>query len=91
MFDLTQITSDVAADTNVLSSVQTLLASLNSQLAAALADPSRVDVPALQALQKQIEDNNAAFSAAVAANTPAAGQTPPAAAAQMAAVIDKAS
>lgn len=91
MFDLSQMTSDVAADTNVLSSVQTLLTSLNSQLAAALADPSRVDVPALQALQKQIEDNNAAFAAAVAANTSVAGQTPPAAAAQMAAVVSKAS
>jgi hypothetical protein len=67
MTDLTQLSTDVAADTDAASAASTLLANLTQAIKDAGTDPV-----ALKALTDKLEANNAALSAAVAANTPAA-------------------
>lgn len=71
MADLTQLQTDVAANTSVTESALALINGFAAQLKAAGTDPA-----ALAALQQQLESNNTALAAAVAANT----QTPPPAA-----------
>jgi DNA-binding FadR family transcriptional regulator len=75
MAGLDDITAAVAAETTVLESAETLLASLHDQLVAALASS---DPAAIQAVVDQIGTNTAALAAAVAANTPAAPPAAPA-------------
>ena len=64
------LTQDVQAQTTVVASVTTLLASLSQQLAAAGTDPVK-----LAALKTQIDTNTASLSAAVVANTAATSAT----------------
>ena len=56
---------DIAAETTVEQSAITLLQGLAAQLKAAAEDPAQV-----KALASQIEQNTAALSAAITANTP---------------------
>lgn len=67
IMDLTQLTADVAAETTIDQSVETLLTTLAGEITAAGGDPV-----ALKALTDQMEANAAALGAAVTANTPAA-------------------
>jgi hypothetical protein len=67
MTDLTELTSDVATETNVMVSAETLITGLAAQIAAAGTDPV-----ALKALTTTMEKNASDLAAAVAANTPAA-------------------
>lgn len=69
--DLTQLTADVAADTDAVNSAVTLLNALAAEIAANANDPA-----ALAALAATLEANTASLAAAVTANTPAA-PTPP--------------
>jgi len=64
---LDQLTADVANETTVDASVETLLTNLSAQITAAGTDPV-----ALKALTDQMEANAAALSAAITANTPSA-------------------
>ena len=63
--ELQQLTDDIAAETTVEQSAITLLQGLAAQLKAAAEDPAQV-----KALASQIEQNTAALSAAITANTP---------------------
>lgn len=67
IMDLTQLTADVAAETTIDQSVETLLTTLAGEITAAGGDPV-----VLKALTDQMEANAAALGAAVTANTPAA-------------------
>jgi hypothetical protein len=67
MADLTQLSADVAADTDAVSAASTLLTNLTQAIKAAGTDPV-----ALKALTDKLEANNAALSSAIVANTPAA-------------------
>jgi hypothetical protein len=74
MADLTQLTTDVQNETAVDQAAITLIQGLAAQITAAGTDPV-----ALKALTTTMEQNAAALSAAVTANTPAApagGLTP---------------
>lgn len=64
--------ADVQAQTTVVGSVATLLAGLSAQLAAAGTDPTK-----LAALKSQLDNNTAALSAAVVANTPSPANITP--------------
>ena len=69
MATLDDLLSDVADESTVVASVETLLTNLSQQLAAAIAanDPAKI-----QAVKDAIDANKARLSAAVVANTPAA-------------------
>lgn len=67
MATLDTLTADVTANTSQVASVSALLTNLTAEITAAGTDPV-----ALKALTDQLEANNAALSAAVVANTPAA-------------------
>lgn len=67
MADLTQLTTDVATETTVMVSAETLISGLAAQITAAGTDPV-----ALKALTNTMEANATQLAAAVAANT-----TPP--------------
>lgn len=66
MADLTTLTNDVATETTVMESAETLITGLASQITAAGTDPV-----ALKALTTTMETNASQLAAAVAANTPA--------------------
>lgn len=70
MSDLTQLQADVATETTVEQSAITLIGGLAQQIKDAGTDPV-----ALKAVTDQMEANQAALAAAVAANTPAAPTT----------------
>lgn len=71
MADLTQLTSDVAANSDAVASAVTLLQTIKSELDAAGTDPA-----ALDALSASLEANTEALANAVVANTPAGPPTP---------------
>lgn len=71
MADLSQLTADVTADTNAVTSAVALINGLAAQITAAGTDPVK-----LKALTDQLEANNAALGAAIVANTPAAPDAP---------------
>ena len=66
MADLTTLTADVAAETTVMESAETLITGLAAQITAAGTDPV-----ALKALTTTMETNAAALASAIASNTPA--------------------
>jgi peptidoglycan hydrolase CwlO-like protein len=68
------LTANVAAQSTVIASVQTLISNLHGELAAAIqaAKVAGTDTVALEALAQQVKSNSAALIAAVVANTPAA-------------------
>jgi hypothetical protein len=73
MTDLSNLQTQVAANTTVIQSAETLISGLATQLAAAIAaQQNGDDGAALQALQQQLSTDDAGLAAAVAANTPAA-------------------
>ena len=65
--DLTQLTTDVSADTDAVNSAVTLLTQLAAEITANANDPV-----ALAALAASLETNTANLAAAVTQNTPAA-------------------
>jgi hypothetical protein len=67
MADLTTLTAQVKANTDVEASAVTLIQGIAAQLAAAKTDPV-----AIQALSDQLKTSADALAAAVTANTPAA-------------------
>lgn len=67
MADLTQITADVAANTDTVASAVALLTQLHDEIVAAGTDPA-----ALAALASSLEANTQALADAVVANTPVA-------------------
>jgi len=71
--ELDALTQAVADDTSVDQSAITLINGLAAKIDAAKNDPA-----ALTALSAQLKQNSSALAAAVAANTPAAPDTPPA-------------
>lgn len=71
MADLTQLTTDVAADTDAVNSAVTLLNTLAAEITANANDPA-----ALAQLASDLEANTANLAAAVTANTPAAPPAP---------------
>ena len=64
MGDLTKLTSDVAAQTALITTLQAHVTDLKNQLAAALA--SGTDQAAIDAVDATVEANNAAITAATA-------------------------
>lgn len=66
MADLSVLTTDVAAQTTVMQSAETLLTGLTAAVKAAGTDPV-----ALKALTDTMESNTSGLAAAIAANTPA--------------------
>src|SRR5438128_1070004 len=64
--------ADVAAQTTVIASAETLLQNLAAQLAAAGTDPVK-----LQAIKDALDANTGRLAAAVAANTPGAPPSGP--------------
>lgn len=64
--DLTQLTTDVSADTDAVNSAVTLLNTLAAEITANANDPA-----ALAALAASLEANTATLATAVTANTPA--------------------
>jgi hypothetical protein len=74
MATLTDLQTQVAANTDVINSAIALIQGLKGQLDAAIAsgDPAQ-----LQALSDALGSSDAALAAAVAANTPAAPATAP--------------
>lgn len=70
--DLAKLQTDVAAQTTVIQSIQTLLAGLSKEitdLKTTLGDPA-VAQKAIDDLAAQVEANSAALTQAVTANTP---------------------
>lgn len=73
MTALTDLQTQVASNTSVIKSAETLLSGLAAALAAAIAaQQGGDDGAALQALQAQLSTDDAGLAAAVVANTPAA-------------------
>lgn len=70
MQDISGLTASVAKNTTVIGSAITLIQGFSAQLAAAGVDPVK-----LAALQKSLDDNDAALANAVAQNT--GGPPPP--------------
>jgi hypothetical protein len=67
IMDLERLTASVAAQTDVITSAQTLLGELSSLIRNAVNDPV-----ALAAIADQVDANSAQLAAAVTENTPAA-------------------
>lgn len=86
MATLDQLTLDVAAETTVDASVQTLITTLAAEVTAAGTDPV-----ALKALTDKMEANAAGLSALVVANTPATPAGPVVTPAQVPAAVAAAS
>jgi hypothetical protein len=70
MADFTKLQADVAAQSTVVTSVQTLLTNLSAAIAA-LKGGNPADQATIDALAASVLSNSAALSAAVTANTPA--------------------
>lgn len=68
--DLTQLQADVTSNGDAISAAATLLSTLANEIRDNLGDPA-----ALVTLADQLEQNTAALSSAVVANTPAAPTT----------------
>jgi uncharacterized protein involved in exopolysaccharide biosynthesis len=68
------LTADIAAETDLIKSAQTAFAGLAQQIADLKGQVSQdpATQAAIDALAQQVESNNAALSAAIPANTPAA-------------------
>jgi uncharacterized protein involved in exopolysaccharide biosynthesis len=74
MTDLSKLTADIAAETDFIKSAQAAFAGLAQQIADLKGQVSQDPdtQAAIDALAQQVEANNAALSAAIPANTPAA-------------------
>jgi hypothetical protein len=75
--DLTTLTAEVAKNTTVAGSVETLLAQLTAIIKAAPPSSDPTTQAVLDQLASTLTNNDTAIAAAVVANTPAAATTPP--------------
>jgi len=81
--ELTSLTTTVASNTTVIASGAAMISGFSAQLAAAIAaaqaaGASPAQLQAVTDLQTALDTNNATLTAAIATNTPAAPEVPPA-------------